>query len=85
MGAYTPHFESKPDEYYEAGWCDILAAITMMLLIIVFFVGVSVAIVEWVVNLGSVNFTLTWSIIVIVFIVFFVIATFFGSRHRESF
>lgn len=47
MGTYKAYFRGKPEDYWETTYFDFFSAITAMLLLIGFFIGLTVLVVDW--------------------------------------
>jgi hypothetical protein len=47
MGTYKTYFRGKPDDYWETTYFDFFSGITAMLLLIGFFIGLTVLVVNW--------------------------------------
>jgi uncharacterized membrane-anchored protein YitT (DUF2179 family) len=82
LGSYRPHFEGKPDDYYELECGEVSCAISVCFLIVVVFFFLTVAFFEWSNNHSTEEMILVWSIVLCVFIPAFMLAAYIGSNNK---
>ena len=84
MGTYKAHFRGKPEDYWETSYFDFFSGIGAMLLLIGFFIGLSVLIVNWSFYWGTESYVIALSAGTAVFIVIFLIMNYFFSRGKNK-
>jgi uncharacterized protein YacL len=82
MGAYRPHFEGIPEEYYPLTACEVIGYIIFVLGVIGGSLGLMIGFLFWVTEKGLNDYIIVWSIIFLVFTVFLIIAFYVGGRRR---
>lgn len=82
MGAYRPHFEGIPDEYYPLTTCEVIMYSLYVLLLIGGVLGIMVGFLFWVTNLGLTNYIIAWSIIWLFFAALSIIAFYVSGKGR---
>jgi uncharacterized protein YacL len=71
MGAYRPHFEGIPEEYFPLTACEVIG-----------YIGLMIGFLFWVTEKGLNDYIIVWSIVFLVFTVFLIIAFYVGGRSR---
>ena len=84
MGTYKAYFRGKPEDYWETTYFDFFSAITAMLLLIGFFIGLTVLVVDWSLYWGTESYVIASSAATAVFIVIFLIMNYFLSRGKKK-
>lgn len=84
MGTYKTHFRGKPEDYWETTYFDFFSAITVMVLLIGLFLGVTVLIVNWSFHWGTESYTIALSAASVTFIIIYVILNYFLSRGKRK-
>lgn len=82
MGAYKPHFEGIPEEYYPLTACEVIGYSIFVLGVIGGSLGLMIGFLFWVTNRGLNDYIIVWSIIFLTFSVFLIIAFYIGGRNR---
>ena len=82
LGAYRPHFQGIPEEYYPLSACEVIAYSIFVLAIIGGSLGLMIGLLFWVTNRGLVDYTIVWSIIFLAFVLFLLVAFYAGGRNR---
>lgn len=82
MGAYKPHFEGIPEEYFPLTACEVISYTIFVLGVIGGALGLMIGFLFWVTNKGLEDYTIVWSIVFLVFVVFLIIAFYVGGRGR---
>lgn len=83
MGQHKPNFIGMPEDHYEIPNSEIALAVFACASFVVLWSFVCVGFFFWTSNAGTSSFALAWSIVLIVFILFFMIAAYMGSRNKH--
>lgn len=82
LGAFKPHFEGQPDDYFPTTWWDILASILLIIMYIGGSLGMMISFIFWVMADGTSRYVLIWCIVCLVFLVLLIVGTYFGVRRK---
>lgn len=82
MGSFKPHFQGKPDDYYELECKEVASAVGVCVIIVIFFFFLAVAMFFWSHRVSTSNLVLVWSIVLIVFVPLFMVAAYYGSNNK---
>lgn len=82
LGAYKPHFEGHPDDYFPVTWGDIIASIALLLLYVGGTLGMMIGFIYWVMSDGVPRYTMIWSLVAVGFVTIVLIAIYFGVRRK---
>lgn len=82
MGSFRPRFVGLPEEFYPLTCCEAFMYVIIVIITIGVVLGIMIGFIFWITNKGLVNYTIVWSIIFLVFVMFMIIAFYFGSKGR---
>lgn len=84
LGSFKPRFEGRPEGYWEVSNLDLAIGIPLLLFIIVCMLAINVGFMAWIINTGTAQFALVWSIILLIFIGPFFFFSYYCSRNKKS-
>jgi hypothetical protein len=82
LGAFKPHFNPMPDDYYPNSVCDIILVVLFLIVTVGGTFGILIGFIFWDLQIGNPQFVLIWSIVLVVFLVLMFIAIFLGGKTK---